>query len=122
LERLIDFDMINSRTVRCRSAPQRRTGNWCISTTCGRKRPEHIMARRIAGLCPVVIDGEAYWDGGIVSIRRCNMCWMHAAGIAERLAVDLFSARGPMPADLFGVMQRHKTSRIPAVLATILTR
>jgi NTE family protein len=65
------------------------------------------------GFPPVVIDGEAYWDGGIVSNTplqyvldgsrpRHDMCIFQ---------IDLFSARGPMPETLFDITQREKDIR-----------
>ena len=113
LERLIDFDLINRRTVRLSlGAVNVRTGNSVYFDNLQQEiGPEHIMASGALppAFAPVVIDGEAYWDGGIVS----NTPLQHVLDARGRekllvLQVDLFSARGPMPTDLFGVMQRHK--------------
>jgi NTE family protein len=71
LERLIDFDLINSKKVRLSvGAVNVVTGNSeyfdNFERTIG---PEHVMASGALppAFPPVVIDGESYWDGGIVS-------------------------------------------------------
>jgi NTE family protein len=71
LERLVDFDRINSGEMRLSvGAVNIRTGNFTYFDNTKRKiRPEHIMASGALppGLPPVEIDGECYWDGGLVS-------------------------------------------------------
>src|SRR6185295_18856617 len=71
LERLIDFDLINSKHVRLSmSAVNVVTGNSEYFDNFERIiRPEHVMASGALppAFPPVVIDGVAYWDGGIVS-------------------------------------------------------
>jgi len=72
LERLVDFDRINSRKEMRFSvgAVNVRTGRFAyfdseeISI-----RPEHVMASGALppGFPPVEVDGEHYWDGGLVS-------------------------------------------------------
>ena len=62
------------------------------------------------GFAPVHIDGEDYWDGGIVS----NTPLQYVLDIHPRneplvvLQVDLFNARGEMPHNMAGVMERQK--------------
>ncbi|MGL1733486.1 patatin-like phospholipase family protein, partial [Vibrio parahaemolyticus] len=71
LERLVDFDRINSKAMRFSvGAVQVRTGNTVyFDNHHQRIGPEHIMASGALppAFAPVVIEGEAYWDGGIVS-------------------------------------------------------
>ena len=71
LERLVDFDRINHPEVRFSvGAVNVRTGNSIyFDNTVQRIGPEHIMASGALppGFAPVHIDGEDYWDGGIVS-------------------------------------------------------
>jgi NTE family protein len=71
LERLVDFDRINNQPMRLSvGAVNVQTGNFVyFDTTKDRIRPEHIMA---SGALPpafaaVEVDGEYYWDGGLVS-------------------------------------------------------
>src|SRR3546814_13106405 len=57
----------------------------------------------------VEIDGQHYWDGGMVS--NTPLDWVLAShGGLDTLAfnVDLWSARGPVPRDLVGVAVRMK--------------
>ncbi len=62
------------------------------------------------GFAPVHIDGEDYWDGGIVS----NTPLQYVLDTHPRteplmvLQVDLFSAHGDMPRTLAEAMERQK--------------
>ena len=71
LERLIDFDRINSGSVRFTvGAVNVRSGNLvCFDTETHRIGPEHVMASGALppGFPPIEIEGEHYWDGGLVS-------------------------------------------------------
>ena len=114
LERLIDFDRINACEARFSvGAVNVRTGNSVyFDNTRQRIGPEHIMASGALppGFAPVHIDGEDYWDGGIVS----NTPLQYVLDIHPRneplvvLQVDLFNARGEMPHNMAGVMERQK--------------
>lgn len=114
LERLVDFDRINARACRFSvGAVDVRTGNSVyFDNTERRIGPEHIMASGALppGFAPVSIDGEDYWDGGIVS----NTPLQYVLDVHPRskplvvLQVDLFSARGEMPHTLSAVMERQK--------------
>jgi NTE family protein len=114
LERLVDFDLINSRKVRLSvGAVNVRSGNSQYfdnfdGVVIG---PEHIMASGALppAFPPVTIAGEAYWDGGIVSNTPLQYV-LDMRGKDSLLAfqIDLFSARGKLPANLAGVQQRQK--------------
>ena len=71
LERLVDFDRINGDSMRLSvGAVNVRTGNFVyFDTTTHHIRPEHIMASGALppGFPAIEIDGEHYWDGGLVS-------------------------------------------------------
>ncbi|WP_204269309.1 patatin-like phospholipase family protein, partial [Klebsiella aerogenes] len=58
---------------------------------------------------PVVIEGEAYWDGGIVSNTPLQYV-LDNRGKGKTLAVqvDLFSARGDLPTNMAAAMARQK--------------
>lgn len=114
LERLIDFDRINAPggirlTVGATSV---RTGNFVyFDSTTTRICAEHILAS--AALPPafaaVDIDGELYWDGGLVS----NTPLEHVLDAQPRrdtlaLQVDLWSARGEAPKTMTEVFERMK--------------
>jgi NTE family protein len=83
LERLVDFDRINHGPMRLSvGAVNVRTGNFVyFDTSKDRIRAEHIMA---SGALPpafaaVEIDGEYFWDGGLVSPTRRCAGWSTAA-------------------------------------------
>ncbi len=114
LERLVDFDRINHDGVRFSvGAVNVRTGNSVyFDNRVQRIGPEHVMASGALppGFAPVHIDGEDYWDGGIVS----NTPLQYVLDSHPRseplmvLQVDLFSARGAMPRTLGETMERQK--------------
>jgi NTE family protein len=65
------------------------------------------------GFPPIEIDGEPYWDGGIVSNTPLQQVLEHS-GPRENMCIfqiDLFSARGCLPDNLFEVPQREKEIR-----------
>ena len=113
---LVDFDLLNDGPMRFSvGAVHVMTGNFVYF--CNRDRrigPEHIMASGALppGFPPVVIDGEPYWDGGIVS----NTPLQYVLDEREPqpllvFQVDLFSARGMMPRTLAEAMQRERDIR-----------
>lgn len=113
LEELIDFDLINSKKVRLSvGAVNVRTGNSEYFDNFDRIiGPEHIMASGALppAFAPVEIDGQAYWDGGIVSNTPLQYVLdMRGKKSLLALQVDLFNARGEMPVNLAGVQQRQK--------------
>jgi NTE family protein len=116
LERLVDFDRINAREIRFSvGAVNVRTGDFAyfdnVDTVI---RPEHAMASGALppGFPAVEIDGEHYWDGGLVSNTPLQYV-MDYYPRRSRLAfqVDLFHAAGPLPADLEAVSERDKDIR-----------
>jgi len=116
LEELVDFDLINAKKTRLSvGAVNIRTGNFAYFDNYQQSiGPEHIMASGALppGFPPIEIDGEHYWDGGLVSntplqyvldeVPRPNMLIFQA---------DLFSARGSMPRTLSEVTERDKDIR-----------
>jgi NTE family protein len=116
LERLVDFDRINAREIRFSvAAVNVRTGNFAYfdnaRMTIG---PEHVMASGALppGFPAVEIDGEHYWDGGLVSNTPLQYV-LESIPRRSRLTfqVDLFHARGREPADLEEVSEREKDIR-----------
>jgi NTE family protein len=113
LERLVDFDRINSGSVRFTvGAVNVRSGNLvCFDTETHRVGPEHVMASGALppGFPPIEIEGEHYWDGGLVS--NTPLEWVvENVPRQDTLAfqVDLWSARGDFPRDLAEVETRRK--------------
>ena len=117
LEEHADFDLINSGRMRLSvGAVNVTSGNFAYFDTTERKiGPEHIMASGALppGLPPVQIDGEYYWDGGIVSNTPLQYVIevRETARPATIFQVDLFSARGPMPQTLTDAAEREKDIR-----------
>ncbi len=113
LERLVDFDRINHGSVRLSvGAANVTSGNVrYFDSAIEPLRAEHIMAS--AALPPafpaIEIEGELWWDGGIVSNTPLN----HVLAETPRcdslvLQVDLWSARGERPKTLMDVLERQK--------------
>ena len=115
LEELVDFDVLNSGAIRLSvGAAHLLRGDSVYFDTQQpdfRIGPEHIMASAALppGFPPVEIDGEHFWDGGVLS----NTPLDHLLD-AERdqnmlvFQIDLFSARGAMPRNILDVYERHK--------------
>jgi NTE family protein len=117
LEQLVDFDRINAaRETRLSvGVVNVRTGRFSYFDNAKIKiRPEHIMASGALppGFPPIEIDGEFYWDGGLVSNTPLQYVLDYYPR-RSRLAfqVDVYSARGPLPANLGDVFERDKDIR-----------
>ena len=114
LERLVDFDRVNdARAMRVSvGAVNVRTGNFAyFDNTQGRLRAEHFMASGALppGFPAVEIDGEFYWDGGMVSNTPLYKVLAEGPGRdALVFQVDLWSAVGEVPRDLAEVAARAK--------------
>jgi NTE family protein len=116
LERLVDFDRLNTGTTRLSvGAVNVRSGNFVyFDTTTHTISPEHIMASGALppGLPAIEIEGEHYWDGGLVS--NTPLQWV-VDGVPRRdtlaFQVDLWSARGEFPRNMLEVVTREKEIR-----------
>ena len=113
LERLVDFDRINAGTMRFSvGAVNVRTGNFVyFDTTTHRIGPAHIIASGSLppGFPATAIDGDYYWDGGLVS--NTPLQWvLDARPRLDTLAfqIDLWNARGELPRDLGEAEVRQK--------------
>ncbi len=113
LEKLVDFDRINSGRSRLSvGAVNVRNGNFTyFDTTTHRIDFRHIMASGSLppGFPATEIDGEFYWDGGIVS--NTPLQWvLDSKPRKDTLAfqVDLWSATGELPRDLAEAEVRQK--------------
>jgi NTE family protein len=107
----VDFDLLNAGKTRFSvGAVNVRTGNFlCFDNTTHIIGPEHVMASGALppGFPAVEIEGEYYWDGGLVS--NTPLQWVvDAEPRRDTLAfqVDLWSARGELPRNMFEVMTR----------------
>jgi NTE family protein len=113
LEKLADFDLINERHVRLSlGAVNVRTGSSVYFDNSKMEiRSEHVVASGALppGFPPVEIDGEIYWDGGIVS----NTPLWYVLDEDFRMnalifQVDVFSAAAEAPQNLAQVQERLK--------------
>jgi NTE family protein len=116
LERLVDFDRLNAGVTRFSvGAVNVRTGNFLyFDTTTHTIAAEHIMASGALppGFPAVEIEGEYYWDGGLVS--NTPLQWLaHGQPRRDTLAfqVDLWNAHGELPRNVFEVTTREKEIR-----------
>lgn len=117
LERLVDFDLINHRDgIRLSvGAVNIRTARFAYFDSA--EIPigaEHIMASGALppGFPPVEIDGEFYWDGGLVS----NTPLQYVLDYMPRRSrltfqVDVFQAAGQTPTTLDEVAERQTDIR-----------
>jgi NTE family protein len=113
LERFIDFDRINRREMRFSvGAVNVASGNFIyFDTTTHRICAEHVMASGALppGFPPIEIEGEHYWDGGLVS--NTPLQWVIQAGPRQdtlAFQVDLWNARGRVPRSILDVLTRQK--------------
>ena len=116
LEQLVDFDLLNSGTMRLSvGAVNVRSGNFAYFDTANQPLDaRHIMASGALppGFPPVEIDGEWYWDGGLVSNTPLQYVLDRPEGDRRLIfQVDLFVAEGPMPTALMQVAEREKDIR-----------
>ena len=120
LERFVDFDRVNADKKDTRlslGAVNVRSGNLVyfdnVTQVVG---PEHVMA---SGALPpalpaIEIEGEHYWDGGLVSNTPFQWLVTNTRVTEERLPdalvfqVDLWSARGDFPRSMAEVTTRQK--------------
>src|SRR5262245_27439844 len=116
LESLVDFDRINACEMRFGvGAVNIRTGNFIYFDNFTHKvGPQHIMASGSLppGFPATEVDGEYYWDGGLVS--NTPLQWvLDSRPRVDTLTfqVDLWSARGPLPRDMIEVDVRQKDIR-----------
>ena len=119
LERLVDFE-----PDQCAGDPPRASGpvkhphpaavRLLFDNTKQRIGPEHIMASGALppGLPPIEIDGEWYWDGGLVS--NTPLEYVLEQDDQDDLTIyqiDLFNARGPLPRTIQEAAEREKDIR-----------
>jgi NTE family protein len=113
LNDLVDFDLINSGQLRLSlGAVNVRRGNSVYfdtqSTSIG---PDHVRASGALppSFPPVMIDGESYWDGGVVSNSPLTyVADQKPLTTARIIQVDNFNSEGQMPRNLRQVMERAK--------------
>jgi NTE family protein len=126
LLRYANFDRINDGNIRVSvGAVNVRTGNLVyFDNTIMRLAPEHFIASGALppGFPAVEIDGEFYWDGGLVSntpLTEIIKESQHKDTLVFQ--VDLWSSRGKLPGDFLDISERTKdiqySSRTRAITA-----
>jgi NTE family protein len=127
LAELVDFSIINKQSPRLTvSAANVRTSmmHYFDSRACG-IAAEHIMA---SGALPpafpaVCIEGEYYWDGGILSNTPTEVIF---DDIPRRnsliFAVHLWNPTGPEPRSIWEVLNRQKDVQYSSRIASHITR
>jgi NTE family protein len=116
LERLVDFDLINSGATRFSvGAVNVRTGNFVyFDNVTHQICPEHVIASGSLppGFPATEIEGEYYWDGGLVSNTPLQWVLDSRPG-QDTLAfqIDLWSSRGEFPRNLLEAETRQKEIR-----------
>jgi NTE family protein len=118
LDTYVDWDLLNDGPVRLSvGAVNVETGNFRYFDTRGEGRTRidarHIMASGALppGLPPVEIDGAWWWDGGIVSNTPLSHVLDHQQADLLVFQVDLFPAKGELPATIMDVYSREKDIR-----------
>ena len=113
LERLVDFDRINSGEMRFSvGAVEVRSGNFTYFDSKTHKITfEHIAASGSLppGFPATRIGDQYFWDGGLIS--NTPLEWvLDSRPRRDTLAfqVDLWNARGELPKDMIEVEVRHK--------------
>jgi NTE family protein len=106
LEELVDFERIGKDGVRVSlGAVNVRTGESVYFDSDKQKiTVDHVMASG----SPIEIDGEYYWDGGIMSNTPVQYVCENPRISALIVTVDLFSGKGPLPQNLGQVQERAK--------------
>jgi NTE family protein len=113
LRRLVDFDRVNAGPVRLScGAVNVATGDFAyFDTRNGPLGPEHVIASgALPPALPMEPVGDAlFWDGGLVSNTPLQHV-LDEIGSTDTLIfqVDLFSASGPVPRDMYDVLGRQK--------------
>ena len=113
LEELVDFDLINSGQVRLSlgAVDVRKGTSIYFDTKSTRIHADHVRASGALppGFPPVTIDGEHYWDGGVVSNTPITyVSDERPLTTARIIQVDVFNSQGELPRNLSQVSERAK--------------
>ncbi len=113
LEELVDFDLINSGQVRLSlgAVDVRKGTSIYFDTKSTQINADHVRASGALppGFPPVMIDGEYYWDGGVVSNTPITyVSDARPLTTARIIQVDVFNSQGELPRNLSQVSERAK--------------
>ena len=127
LNELVDFDLVNRCTPRLTvgAAHVRSSEMRYFDSRDGRLDARHIMA---SGALPpafpaVRIDGELYWDGGILSNTPTEAVFDDNPRKNSLIfSVHLWNPSGPEPTTMAEVLNRHKDVQYSSRIASQITR
>jgi len=115
LERLVDFDLINSGPIRISLGVTKvRTGEMVFFSNRNPVQyigPEHVLASGSLppGFPATLVDGDWYWDGGCVSNTPLDAIYHdNYPGHTLIFMIDLWSAMGDVPRNMDQVNWRQK--------------
>ncbi|ECF7008265.1 phospholipase, partial [Salmonella enterica subsp. enterica] len=114
LERYCDLKLVNdvNRMKVSVSAVNVRNGNFAIFSNENEElRYDHFIASGALppGFPAVEIDGEYYWDGGLVSNTPLNEILSHEEHLKQLIfQVDLWNAKGTVPENMMEIDERIK--------------
>jgi NTE family protein len=116
LERLVDFDLLNAGAIRFSVGTVNiRSGNFVYFDNATHQiGPHHVMASGSLppGFPATEIEGEFYWDGGLVS--NTPLQWLLESKPRQDTLVfqlDLWNAHGELPRNMMEVELRQKDIR-----------
>jgi NTE family protein len=124
---LVDFDLLNSGQPRLTvgAAHVRTSAMRYFDSRDGEIGVKHILA---SGALPpafpaVRIDGELYWDGGILSNTPTEAIFDdHARKDSLIFAAHLWNPVGPEPTTIWEVLNRHKDIQYSSRVASHIAR
>jgi NTE family protein len=127
LAELVDFSIINRRSPRLTvgAANVRTSMMHYFDSRQSEITTEQIMA---SGALPpafpaVCIDGEFYWDGGILSNTPTEVIFDDNPRRNSLIfAVHLWNPEGPVPQSIWEVLHRHKDIQYSSRIASHITR
>jgi NTE family protein len=127
LDELVDFSLIRRNTPRLMvgAAHVRTSMMRYFDSRDGDIGVEHVMA---SGALPpafpaVRIDGELYWDGGILSNTPTEAIFDDNPRRNSLIfAVHMWNPRGPEPETIWEVMHRHKDIQYSSRIANHIAR
>src|ERR1700747_1769638 len=127
LTELVDFDLVNRCTPRLTvgAAHVRSSQMRYFDSRDGELGVKHIMA---SGALPpafpaIRIDGELYWDGGILSNTPTEAVFDDNPRRNSLIfAVHLWNPAGPEPETMWDVLHRHKDIQYSSRVASHITR
>jgi NTE family protein len=127
LGELVDFSIINARVPRLTvgAANVRTSMMHYFDSRQSEINAKHIMASGALppAFPPISIDGEYYWDGGILSNTPTEVIFDdYPRRNSLIFAVHLWNSTGPVPRSIWEVLHRQKDVQYSSRIASHITR